>query len=125
MMEWSHRYWRFMMRLLSKQAMVYTEMVVGDVVVHTDNLAEHLGFSPEEHPIACQLGGSDPDLLAHAAGVATGFGYDEINLNCGCPSNRVAHVRGGAPPSHGPCLVMTTLPRGPFHPRREAASGPA
>lgn len=90
MMDWSHRYWRYMMRMVTTQAMVYTEMVVDSTIEHTDNLAHHLGFSPEEHPIACQLGGSDPERLAHAADVAAGFGYDEINLNCGCPSNRVA-----------------------------------
>ena len=95
MMDWTDRHCRFFHRLLSVRALLYTEMVTAEAVLHgkRDML---LGFSPEEHPVALQLGGSDPAKLAEAAAIGAGFGYDEINLNVGCPSDRVQEGRFGA-----------------------------
>ena len=95
MMDWTDRHCRFFHRLLSARALLYTEMVTAEAVLHgkRDML---LGFSPEEHPVALQLGGSDPAKLAEAAAIGEGFGYDEINLNVGCPSDRVQEGRFGA-----------------------------
>jgi len=95
MMEWSDRHCRFFHRLMTRHALVYTEMVTADAVIRgkRDYL---LGFSPEEHPIALQLGGSDPAKLAEAARIGEGYGYNEINLNVGCPSDRVQEGRFGA-----------------------------
>ena len=95
MMDWTDRHCRFFHRLLSARARLYTEMVTAEAVLHgrRDRL---LGFSAEEHPIALQLGGSDPAKLAEAAGIGADYGYDEINLNVGCPSDRVQEGRFGA-----------------------------
>jgi tRNA-dihydrouridine synthase A len=95
MMDWTDRHCRFFHRLLTRRAMLYTEMVTADAVLHgkQDRL---LAFSPEEHPVALQLGGSDPVRLAEAAAIGEQFGYDEINLNVGCPSDRVQEGRFGA-----------------------------
>lgn len=95
MMDWTDRHCRYFHRLLAPTARLYTEMVTTGAVIHGDR--EHLlGFDPAEHPVALQLGGSEPDELAAAARIGEQFGYDEINLNCGCPSDRVKKGRFGA-----------------------------
>src|SRR5690242_14404238 len=95
MMDWSDRHCRFFFRLLSKHARLYTEMITAPALTHGD-VHRHLDFDPAEHPVALQLGGSDPHELAHAARLGERFGYDEINLNCGCPSERVQTGSFGA-----------------------------
>ena len=104
MMEWTDRHCRFFHRLLTTRALLYTEMVTADAVIHGDR-ERLIGFNPEEQPLAIQLGGSDPGKLAHAARIAEGFGYREINLNVGCPSNRVQSGRFGACLMAEPALV--------------------
>ncbi len=95
MMDWTDRHCRVLHRLLSRRALLFTEMVTSAAVVHGDR-QRLLGFSPVEHPLAIQLGGSDPAELAEAARICAEFGYDEINLNVGCPSDRVQSGRFGA-----------------------------
>jgi tRNA-dihydrouridine synthase A len=95
MMDWTDRHCRFFHRLLTQHALLYTEMVTAEAVLRGDR-KRLLGFSPEEHSVALQLGGSDPAKLAEAAAIGEAFGYDEINLNVGCPSNRVQEGRFGA-----------------------------
>jgi tRNA-dihydrouridine synthase A len=95
MMDWTDRHCRFFHRLLTAHALLYTEMVTAEAVLHGDR-DRLLGFSPEEHPVALQLGGSDPGRLAEAAAIGADYGYDEINLNVGCPSDRVQEGRFGA-----------------------------
>ncbi len=104
MMEWTDRHDRFFLRLISKNALLYTEMVTAPAVIHghRDYL---LGFDDSEHPVAVQLGGSDPKELAEAARIAEAYGYDEINLNVGCPSDRVQSGRFGACLMKEPDLV--------------------
>ncbi len=104
MMEWTDRHCRYFHRQLSRHARLYTEMVTSAAIAHGDRL-RLLGFDPAEQPVALQLGGSDPDELARAAEVAVNFGYDEINLNCGCPSDRVQSGRFGACLMAEPALV--------------------
>jgi tRNA-dihydrouridine synthase A len=99
MMEWTDRHCRFFHRLLTRRALLYTEMVTTGAVIH-GNRARLIGFDPAEHPVALQLGGSDPAALAQCARIAQDFGYDEINLNIGCPSERVQAGRFGA------CLML-------------------
>ena len=95
MMDWTDRHCRYFHRQLTRRARLYTEMVVADAVIHGDR-ARLLGFSPEEHPVAVQLGGSEPAKLAEAARIAADLGYDEVNLNVGCPSDRVQSGTFGA-----------------------------
>lgn len=95
MMDWTDRHCRVFHRQLTKYALLYTEMVTADAVIHGDR-ARLLGFSGVEHPIALQLGGSHPAKLAEAARIGADLGYDEINLNIGCPSDRVQEGRFGA-----------------------------
>ena len=95
MMDWSDRHCRYFFRKLSRHAMVYTEMVTTGALIHGD-VERHLRFDAAEHPVALQLGGSDPAELAHCARLGEQYGYDEINLNCGCPSARVQHGAFGA-----------------------------
>ncbi len=95
MMDWSDRHCRYFWRLLSKQALLYTEMVTTGALIHGDR-DRFLHFNAEEHPVALQLGGSDPDELARCAAWAQQWGYDEVNLNCGCPSDRVQSGMFGA-----------------------------
>jgi len=104
MMDWTDRHCRYFHRLLTRQTLLYTEMVVADAVIHGDR-ARLLGFDPSEHPLALQLGGSDPAKLAEAARIAADFGYDEINLNVGCPSDRVQSGTFGACLMKQPRLV--------------------
>ena len=95
MMDWTDRHCRYFHRLLAPSARLYTEMVTTGAVIHGDR-DRLLGFDPAEHPVALQLGGSEPEDLAEAARIGAAFGYDEINLNCGCPSDRVQQGRFGA-----------------------------
>ena len=95
MMDWTDRHCRFFHRLLTRRALLYTEMVTAEAILH-GNRERLLGFNPEEHPVALQLGGSDPAKLAEAAAIGEDYGYDEINLNVGCPSDRVQEGRFGA-----------------------------
>ena len=88
MMDWTDRHCRVLHRLLSRRARLYTEMVTADAILHGDR-ERLIGFSAVEHPVALQLGGSEPEKLAQAAIIGQDFGYDEINLNIGCPSDRV------------------------------------
>jgi tRNA-dihydrouridine synthase A len=104
MMEWTDRHCRYFLRLISPHARLYTEMVTAQAVLHGDR-ERLLGFDAAEHPVALQLGGSDPDALARAATIGAGFGYDEINLNIGCPSDRVQSGRFGACLMEEPPLV--------------------
>jgi tRNA-dihydrouridine synthase A len=95
MMDHTDRHCRYFLRLLSPSALLYTEMITAAAIVRGD-ATRLLEFDPAEHPVALQLGGSDPHELARAARVGDQFGYDEINLNCGCPSDRVQSGRFGA-----------------------------
>jgi len=95
MMDWSDHNCRFFWRLLTRQALLYTEMVTTGALIHGDR-ARFLHFNKEEHPVALQLGGSDPTDLARCARWAQEWGYDEVNLNCGCPSDRVQSGLFGA-----------------------------
>jgi tRNA-dihydrouridine synthase A len=95
MMDWTDRHCRYFLRLLSRRALLYTEMVTTGALLRGD-AARHLRHDPSEHPIALQLGGSEPQALAAAATLGAEAGYDEINLNCGCPSDRVQEGRFGA-----------------------------
>jgi len=104
MMEWTDRHCRVLHRLLTRHARLYTEMVTAEAVIRGDR-ARLIGFDAFEHPVALQLGGSDPARLAEAARIAEGFGYDEINLNVGCPSDRVQSGRFGACLMREPFLV--------------------
>lgn len=104
MMEWTDRHCRVFHRLLSRHALLYTEMVAADAVIHGDR-ERLLGFDAREHAVALQLGGSDPKLLCEAARMGEEFGYDEINLNVGCPSDRVQSGRFGACLMAEPSLV--------------------
>ena len=108
MMDWTDRHCRFFHRLLTRGARLYTEMVTAEAVLH-GNRDRLLAFSPKEHPVGLQLGGSDPARLAEAAAIGEGFGYDEINLNVGCPSNRVQEGRFGACLMVEPTLVARSV----------------
>jgi tRNA-dihydrouridine synthase A len=104
MIDWTDRHCRFLHRQLSRHALLYTEMVVADAILHgpRDRL---LGFDQQEHPVALQLGGSEPEKLAQAARIGIDYGYDEINLNVGCPSDRVQSGAFGACLMREPQLV--------------------
>ena len=95
MMDWTDRHCRVFLRLLSRRALLYTEMITTGALLRGD-AARHLRYEPCEHPVALQLGGSEPKALAAAAALGAEAGYDEINLNCGCPSDRVTVGRFGA-----------------------------
>ncbi len=118
MMDWTDRHCRYFHRLLSPNARLYTEMVTSPALIHGDR-ERLLGFDQSEHPLALQLGGSDPRELAEAARIGEKFGYDEINLNIGCPSDRVQSGRFGACLMHEPALVADC-----FAAMREAVSVP-
>src|SRR3974390_1486118 len=102
MMEWTDRHCRALHRELTRHALLYTEMVTAEAVIRGDR-ARLLGFDATEHPVALQLGGSEPARLAEAAQIGADMGYDEINLNVGCPSDR---VQSG---SFGACLMREPL----------------
>lgn len=95
MLDWTDRHCRYFHRLLSRKTLLYTEMVTTGALIHGD-VARHLRYNAEEHPVALQLGGSDTADLAHCARLGQEWGYDEINLNCGCPSERVQRGAFGA-----------------------------
>jgi tRNA-dihydrouridine synthase A len=118
MMAWTDRHCRFLHRQLSGWALLYTEMVTADAVIRGDR-EMLIGFDPAEHPVAIQLGGSEPARLAEAARIAADFGYDEINLNVGCPSDRVQSGRFGACLMREPDLVADCVAA-----MREAVSVP-
>lgn len=100
MLDWTDRHCRSFHRILSPHAKLYTEMITTGAIIHGGNEDRFLGYSEAEHPIALQLGGSDPADLALCAEKAVAYNYDEINLNCGCPSDRVQNGRFGA------CLML-------------------
>ncbi|WP_428194359.1 tRNA dihydrouridine(20/20a) synthase DusA [Deinococcus saxicola] len=100
MMDWTDRHCRAFHRTLTRRTLLYTEMITTGAVLHGDR-ERHLSFGEAEHPVALQLGGSDAAALAECARIATGYGYDEINLNCGCPSDRVSSG------SFGACLMAS------------------
>jgi len=102
MMEWTDRHCRYFHRLIAPRARLYTEMITTGALLHGD-VARHLDFNAEEHPVALQLGGSEPVDLAACARLGQRWGYDEINLNCGCPSPRVQRGAFGA------CLMAEPL----------------
>ncbi|MEK6245590.1 MAG: tRNA dihydrouridine(20/20a) synthase DusA, partial [Pseudomonadota bacterium] len=95
MMDWTDRHCRFFLRQVSSGAFLYTEMITTGALLH-GNVERHLAFSPQEHPVGAQLGGSEPDELAKCAKLVEQYGYDEINLNIGCPSERVQRGAFGA-----------------------------
>ncbi|MDX1381761.1 MAG: tRNA dihydrouridine(20/20a) synthase DusA [Xanthomonadales bacterium] len=99
MMDWTDRHCRYFHRLLAPSALLYTEMLTTGAILHGDR-DRLLAYNPEEHPLALQLGGSEPDELARCAAIAAEHGYDEVNLNVGCPSDRVQRGRFGA------CLLL-------------------
>ncbi len=102
MLDWTDRHCRYFHRLLTRRALLYTEMVTTGALLHGDR-PRHLDFDPAEHPLALQLGGSDPGDLAACARLGQEWGYDEINLNVGCPSDRVQSGRFGA------CLMLAPM----------------
>lgn len=104
MMDWTDRHCRMFHRALTKRARLYTEMVTANAVIHGDR-ERLIGFDAREHPLALQLGGSDPALMAKAAEIAQSFGYHEVNINCGCPSDRVQSGFFGACLMREPKLV--------------------
>ena len=108
MMDWTDRHCRAFHRTLTTRALLYTEMVTAPAVLHGDQ-ARLLGFDAVEHPVALQLGGSDPAQLAEAARIGEAYGYDEINLNVGCPSDRVQSGRFGACLMREPELVAECM----------------
>jgi tRNA-dihydrouridine synthase A len=104
MMDWTDRHCRYFHRLIAPQALLYTEMVTTGALIHGDQ-ARHLDYSSEEHPVALQLGGSEPHDLAASMRLAQKWGYDEVNINCGCPSERVQRGAFGACLMSEPTLV--------------------
>ena len=108
MMDWTDRHCRYFFRLLSRRARLYTEMITAPALMHGD-VPRHLDFDHAEHPVALQLGGSDAVELAHAARLGERWGYDEINLNCGCPSERVQTGSFGACLMADPALVAACV----------------
>ena len=104
MLEWTDRHCRTFHRMLTRHALLYTEMVTTAALIH-GHREQHLRFNPSEHPVALQLGGSDPDALAESTRIAADYGYDEVNLNVGCPSDRVQSGRFGACLMAEPSLV--------------------
>ncbi len=108
MMEYTDRHERYFLRLISRRALLYTEMVTAEAVIHGER-ERLLGFSHEEHPIALQLGGADPNRMAMAATIGQEFGYDEVNINVGCPSDRVQSGRFGACLMAEPDIVAASV----------------
>ncbi len=108
MMDWTDRHDRYFLRLITKHAWLYSEMVTADAVIHGDR-EKLLGFDAAEHSVALQLGGSDPARLAEASRIGADYGYDEINLNVGCPSDRVQSGRFGACLMNEPDLVASCV----------------
>lgn len=108
MMDWTDKHCRAFHRILSQQALLYTEMVTTGALIHGDS-QRYLAYNEQEHPVALQLGGSNPKELAHCAKLAEAYGYDEVNLNVGCPSDRVQNNMMGACLMAHPLLVKDCL----------------
>jgi tRNA-dihydrouridine synthase A len=108
MMDWTDRHFRYFLRQVSSRARLYTEMITTGALIHGD-VERHLAFSKEEHPVAVQLGGSDPNELKVCSKIAEQYGYDEINLNIGCPSERVQKGAFGACLMAEPHLVASCI----------------
>src|SRR5260370_30439175 len=108
MMDWTDRHCRVFHRMMTRRGRLYREMLTTGAIIHGDR-RRLLGFDASEHPVALQLGGSDPDALATAAKIGEDFGYDEINLNVGCPSDRVKDGRFGACLMAEPALVAACI----------------
>jgi tRNA-dihydrouridine synthase A len=108
MMDWTDRHCRYFLRQFSPRVLLYTEMIVAQAILKGDR-SYLLEFDPEEHPVALQLGGAEPGRLAEAAAIGASFGYDEINLNVGCPSDRVQQATFGACLMARPQLVADCL----------------
>lgn len=108
MMDWTDRHDRYFLRLIAPHVLLYTEMVTANAIIHGD-FQRFLEFHPLEHPVALQLGGSEPNKLVHSAKLGEQFGYDEINLNVGCPSDRVKSGRFGACLMREPSLVADCI----------------
>ena len=108
MMDWTDRHCRYFLRQVSSRAFLYTEMITTAALLHGD-VERHLAFDEAEHPVALQLGGSEPDELAHCARLGERYGYDEINLNVGCPSERVQRGAFGACLMAEPALVAACV----------------
>ena len=108
MMDWTDRHCRYFHRLLAPSVTLYTEMVTANALIHGD-VDRHLRFNDQEHPVVLQLGGSEPDKLAQAIEIAEPYGYDEYNLNCGCPSDRVQSGAFGACLMSEPQLVGQSI----------------
>ena len=120
MLDWTDRHCRYFHRLMTKETLLYTEMVTTGAILHGDR-QRLLGFSDVEHPVAVQLGGSDPHALATSAKICEDFGYDEINLNVGCPSDRVQSGRFGACLMAEPTLVADCIGAMPSPTKRSGA----
>ena len=108
MMDWTDRHDRYFLRLITRRARLYTEMITTGALIHGDR-ARLLRFDQAEHPVALQLGGSEPDALARCAEFGAQAGYDEINLNCGCPSDRVQEAQFGACLMKDPTRVAASV----------------
>jgi tRNA-dihydrouridine synthase A len=108
MMDWTDRHCRYLLRLISRRVLLYTEMVPAEAILRGDRV-RFLGFDGAEHPLALQLGGADPEALAACARLAEAQGYDEVNLNVGCPSDRVQQARFGACLMAEPALVARCI----------------
>ncbi|AUR52151.1 tRNA dihydrouridine(20/20a) synthase DusA [Aquella oligotrophica] len=108
MLDWTDRHYRYFMRKISKKTILYTEMVVADAIIHGDR-DKLLEFNPEEQHVVLQLGGSNPEKLATSTKIAVEYGYQEINLNCGCPSDRVQSGKFGACLMKEPELVADCI----------------
>jgi tRNA-dihydrouridine synthase A len=118
MMDWTDRHCRYFLRMVAPRAFLYTEMITTGALLHGD-AERHLAFSPEEHPVGAQLGGSEPEDLARCARMVAAYGYDEVNLNIGCPSERVQRGAFGACLMREPALVAECV-----RAMREAAAIP-
>lgn len=108
MMDWTDRHCRAFHRCLTKRALLFTEMVTADAVIHGDR-DRLIGFSDVEHPVVLQLGGNEPSKMAEAARIGAAFGYDEVNINCGCPSDRVQSGAFGACLMRDPAAVAACV----------------
>lgn len=109
MLDWTDRHFRYLLRLVSRNMWLYTEMVTTGAIIHGNNLPRFLGYNALEHPLTLQLGGSDPEELARCCRIAQEYGYDEVNLNVGCPSDRVQSGRFGACLMAEPALVAECI----------------
>lgn len=108
MMDWTDRHCRAFHRVLTKRALLWTEMVTANAVIHGER-ERLIGFAEDEHPVVLQLGGNEPDKMAEAARIAEAFGYDEVNINCGCPSDRVQSGAFGASLMRAPQTVAACV----------------